>query len=73
MSFMRKQMFVLGPAHVERIKAIIATKGLCVAAERLGSSVHTIERAIGGLNLNPGTKALLEQKIAERDKKGKTP
>ena len=51
----------------------MADKGVYVAAKLLGCSKATLDRAIGGLGVLPGTAALLRLKIAERDAAGKNP
>jgi hypothetical protein len=52
---------------------MIKSKGTGQAAVLLGCSVHTMERAVGGLEMNPGTVALLEKKISDRDALGRVP
>lgn len=56
-----------------RCKRLIAAKGHAKAAELLGCSRPTLDRAIGGLELLPGTVALINQAIAERDAERKDP
>jgi hypothetical protein len=64
---------VLSDDHQKRLKALIAAKGTCLAAELLGLSRPALERAAGGLPIHRGTRALLDQQIASRDSAGKTP
>ena len=63
----------LSDKHRERIKAIQAAHGLTRAADFLGRSKQTLDRAVGGLPMHPWTLLKIEEAIAERDAAGKTP
>ena len=57
----------------ERIRSLMATKGVYTAAKLIGCGKSTLDRAIGGLGVLPGTVALIQVKLAERDAAGKDP
>jgi hypothetical protein len=61
-------------AHRQRIAQLVVEKGLYYVAERiLGIGADTVARIMGGLSVQPGTRALVAAKIAERDSGGKAP
>ena len=56
-----------GPVPVEHqhwLRSLIEQRGHGQAAEQLGISEQTLDRAIGGLDLQPGTRALIGNVIA---------
>lgn len=66
--------------HRQRIARLVAGddtcagKGLYYVAERiLGIGADTVARIMGGLPVQPGTRALVAAKIADRDAAGKNP
>ena len=61
------------PEQVVRLRGIIEKKGHGMAARLIGLSEQTLDRAIGGLHLMPGTRALIAAAIADRDREGKVP
>jgi ethanolamine utilization microcompartment shell protein EutS len=69
----RKNSTTLPPEHQTRVRTIMEAHGIAQAARFLGISVHAMERAAGGLTIQPGTAALLSQQIAARDAEGKQP
>jgi hypothetical protein len=56
-----------------RVKALIEAKGIGMAARLLTSNASTVKCAALGGVIQPGTVALFEKRIAERDKEGKNP
>ena len=48
-------------------------RGLVGTSKLLGIAVNTLDRARGGLAMQPGTRALIGDAIAKRDQEGKDP
>ena len=63
----------LGTEQIARVKAIIAKLGLVRAAAALGTTAPTLYRVRSGESLMPGTVALIEQHLKQRDAEGRTP
>jgi hypothetical protein len=57
----------------ERIRRLVVAKGLQRAAGLLGCSKDTVAKAIAGLGVGAGTRALLTARLDERDKAGRNP
>jgi|WetSurMetagenome_2_1015567.scaffolds.fasta_scaffold429581_2 hypothetical protein len=57
----------------DRLRRLRDEKGLYQAAGLVGCSRQTFERALGGLDLNPGTVALLDAAFAQRDRDNRNP
>ena len=56
-----------------RVKALIEAKGIGRASKLLAINPNTVKCAALGGVVQPGTVALFEKRIAERDKEGKNP
>lgn len=59
--------------HGERIRRLVEAKGLYQAADLLGCSKDTVTKALAGLALTPGSRALLAAAIEQRTRDGKNP
>jgi hypothetical protein len=70
---MTANTLALPPEHQERLRALMAAKGIARSAQILGVCRHSLERAAGGLTVLRATAAMIAQKIAARDAAGKTP
>jgi hypothetical protein len=57
---------VLPDAERKRLQSMIDADGLEATRKRLGISRHAMERAAGGLTIQRGTAALLEQQLQEK-------
>jgi hypothetical protein len=51
----------------DRVSVLIGEKGQSRVATLLGVSATTLRCAVAGLDIQPGTGALIEKKLAERD------
>ena len=70
---MAKAEAVLPESLRARVQALIAAKGIGMAAKLLGINASTVKCAALGGNVQPGTVALVEKKIAERDSQQRKP
>lgn len=70
---LKKSGAPLSDPHRERLRALIEKRTHGQAAALMGISEQTLDRAIGGLPLMPGTRVMIEVAIAKRDEQGKAP
>ena len=60
-----KTPHTLPPEQRKKLRAMIDKDGLEVTRQRFGISRHALERAVGAMNVQVGTLALLTQKLSE--------
>jgi hypothetical protein len=68
-----KTATVIPEPQRDRLRALMAEKGVYAAARIIRCSKGTLDRAIGGLGVLPGTAALIGNALAARDVAGKNP
>lgn len=57
----------------DRIRQLVDSKGLYRTAQLLGCSKDTVTKALAGLGVMAGTRALIAAAIDERDRLGRRP